>query len=72
MIKRGKPTVAPDQVARLDALMSVLGFEGWGGQKRFAAEIGIQRNAFQKMCSGAAARGLPSKLPATKPWWVPN
>jgi hypothetical protein len=34
-------------IARLEAIMDVLGYEGFGGQKRFADEIGVNYNDFK-------------------------
>jgi hypothetical protein len=39
-------------IARLEAIMDVLGYEGFGGQKRFADEIGVNYNDFNQMATG--------------------
>jgi hypothetical protein len=45
-------------VARLEAIMDVLGYGEWGGQKRFAVEIGSDPRSFNMI-----AKGSPLSLP---------
>ena len=39
-------------IARLQAILEILGYGGWGGQKRFAEEIEMEPNNFNKICKG--------------------
>jgi len=48
-------------IARLQAILEILGYGGWGGQKRFAEEIEMEPNNFNKIC-----KGYPLSMPCAR------